>query len=313
MPSPEHDSMVALLVAQRAGEEGQSEPAPSLEERRLAYEGVMALFPLPEGLRVEPVDAGGVPAERLTFPGTASDESPVVLYLHGGGFCIGSARTHRDLAARIAQAAGGEAIALDYRLAPEHPFPAAVDDALAAWRWLLREVDPRRAVVAGDSAGGGLALLLALAARDAGLPVPAGVACLSPWTDLTLSGDSMNGAAEDPILSLGDVVGLRDAYLAGADPRQPLASPLFADLAGMPPVTIHVGTAELVLDDSRRIAAALPACELVEWPDLVHVFPHVAPHAPESVACLSAIGDFARRVTGAGSQGEVAGLSAPGR
>lgn len=294
MPSPEHDQIVELLVAQRAAE-GAGGTELSLDERRAGYETVMELFPLPDGLVVEEVDAGGVPADGLSFDGGAAG-APVVLYFHGGGYCIGSPRTHRDLASRIAQAAGGSAIVPDYRLAPEHPFPAAVDDALATYGWLVAHVEVERIVLAGDSAGGGLALCLALAARDVGLPLPAGIACLSPWTDLDLRGESML-SAPDPILTHAEVVALRDAYLAGTDPRTPLASPLYADLRGLPSVLVHVGTAELVLDDSRRIVDALRDAELVEWPDLVHVFPHVAPHAPESVAAVQSIGDFARRVT----------------
>lgn len=294
MPSPEHDQIVELLVAQRAAE-GTSGTDLSLDERRAGYETVMELFPLPDGLVVEEIDAGGVPADRLSFAGSAA-AGPVLLYFHGGGYCIGSPRTHRDLASRIAQAAGGTAIVPDYRLAPEHPFPAAVDDALAAYGWLVAHVEVERIVLAGDSAGGGLALCLALAARDAGLPLPAGIACLSPWTDLELAGESML-SAPDPILTHAEVVALRDAYLVDTDRRTPLASPLYADLHGLPPVLVHVGTAELVLDDSRRIVEALPDAELVEWPDLVHVFPHVAPHAPESVAAVQSIGRFVRRVT----------------
>jgi len=294
MPSPEHDQIVELLVAQRAAE-GAGGAELSLDERRAGYEAVMELFPLPDGLVVEEVDAGGVPADRLSFAGADDDSGPVVLYLHGGGYCIGSPRTHRDLASRIAEAAGGSAIVPAYRLAPEHPFPAAVDDSLAAYRWLVTEVGAERIVLAGDSAGGGLALCLAVAARDARLPLPAGIACFSPWTDLDLAGESMSGAS-DPILTRTEVAAMRDAYLAGADRRAPLASPLYADLRGLPPVLVHVGTAELVLDDSRRIVDALPDAELVEWPDLVHVFPHVAPHAPESVAAVHAIGHFAQTV-----------------
>lgn len=300
MPSPEHDQMVELLVAMRAAE-GADGAEPTLDERRQAYEQAMCLFPVPDDVAVERVDAAGVGADWLTPARCERDR--VVLYLHGGGFAIGSARTHRDMAARIGRAAGARVLVIDYRLAPEHRFPAPVEDAVAAYEWLLASgVAADRVVVAGDSAGGGLAIALLIALRERGTPLPAGAVGFSPWTDLTLSGPSLRSKVDDdPVLTPADIEALRDGYLAGADPTHPLASPLFGDLGGLPPLLVHVGTAELILDDSRRLVERVRAAggeaELVEWDGLVHVFAHVAPHCPEAVEALGQIGDFVHRVT----------------
>ena len=244
----------------------------------------------PAGARVTPVDAGGSPAAWVA-PASA-DSGAVIYYLHGGGYVFGAMDTYRDLLGRLTRLTGARALWLDYRLAPECPFPAAVDDALAGYRWLLaQDVVPDAIVFAGDSAGGGLALATMLAARDHGLPLPAGAALLSPWTDLTGESETaISRAAVDPMLIGANIAEGGQRYLAGADPRHPLASPLFADLRGLPPLLIHVGDNETLLDDSRLLAeraqAARVEVTLRVWRGMFHVFPifpSLLPEAREAV------------------------------
>ncbi|HET9112139.1 MAG TPA: alpha/beta hydrolase [Ktedonobacterales bacterium] len=240
----------------------------------------------PAGARVTPVDAGGSPAAWVTP--LAANSGAVIYYLHGGGYVFGAMDTYRDLLGRLTQLTGARALWLDYRLAPECPFPAAVDDALAGYRWLLAQgAAPEAIVFSGDSAGGGLALATMLAARDAGLPLPAGGALLSPWTDLTGESETaISRAAVDPMLIGAHIAEGGQRYLAGADPRHPLASPLYADLRGLPPLLIHVGDNETLLDDSRKLAerarAAGVEVTLRVWDSMFHVFPIFPTLLPEA-------------------------------
>jgi phosphinothricin tripeptide acetyl hydrolase len=252
----------------------------------------------PEGVTGTPVTAGGVPAEWIDPPGGATDR--VVLYLHGGGYVAGSIDSHRNLTGHLARAMGCRVLALHYRLAPEHPFPAAVHDALAAYRWLLDGgLAAQHLMVAGDSAGGGLTLALLLAARDAGLAMPALAVPMSPLTDLEGLGESMTTRADaDPMVSKGHLEQMATMYLAGADPRTPLAAPLHAELSGLPPLLIQVGDAEVLLDDSTRFAdkarAAGVDVTLEVWPEMVHVFQASAGFVPESDQAIARIAEFAR-------------------
>jgi acetyl esterase/lipase len=224
----------------------------------------------------------------------------VTLYLHGGGYVIGSLNTHRELASRIARSTQSRALVIDYRLAPEHPFPAAVDDATAAYRWLVGTgVSPSRIAVAGDSAGGGLTLATLLALRDARQPLPAAGVCMSPWTDLEGTGASAQpGGADDPLLQ---VAGLREMgrHYAVANPRHPLAAPLYASFRGLPPLLIQVGTREILLDDSTRVAVKAKAegvdVTLETWDGLIHVWQLFGPDVPESEQAVARIGEFARK------------------
>ncbi len=262
--------------------------------RRQRLEDLTGAAPLPDGTCTTAVDAGGVPSEWVDVPDGAG--AATLLYLHGGGYCVGSVRTHRALVARLATATRARGLTVGYRLAPEHPFPAAVNDAVAAYRWLLQAgVDPATIVIAGDSAGGGLTVALLVALRDAGEPPPAAGVCISPWTDLACTGDSMTTcAARDPMVQREPLLGMAAAYLAGQDPRTPLASPLHADLHGLPPLLIHVGTAETLLDDARRLAAraraAGVAVELDTWEDMIHVWHGFAPLLPEADEAIARIG-----------------------
>jgi acetyl esterase/lipase len=221
------------------------------------------------------------------------------LYLHGGGYCIGSPRSHRHLAAALAVAMHAIAIVPDYRLAPEHPFPAALDDAVSVYRGLVAEgAAPSRIVVAGDSAGGGLTVATLVALRDAAVALPAAAACLSPWTDLTCTAASYETKqAADPIVRRAGVGEMARAYLAGQDAKTPLASPLFADLHGLPPLLVQVGSDEVLLDDAvqlaeRAKAAGVPAT-LEVWEDMIHVWPWFITLLDEAPKAVEAIAGFA--------------------
>jgi acetyl esterase/lipase len=266
----------------------------TIAERRKAT-GSVASVP-PAGTAVEPVEANGVPAEWVTAAGVG--DGRVLLYLHGGAYQIGSPATLRHLVALVSGVAQARALSLDYRLAPEHPFPAAVDDAVAAYRWLVAEgTDPARIAVAGDSAGGGLALGTLVALRDAGEPMPAAAVLLSPWTDLALTGESLRTrAADDMMVKPGSLHQTAAIYLAGEDPRHPYASPLYADLRGLPPLLIQVGDAEVILDDSTRVAARAREAgvdvTLEVWDEMPHVFHAFAGLLPESDQAIERIGDW---------------------
>ena len=272
----------------------QSKVGATVPEMRAAMEELAA--PAQPDVKCEPLSAGGVDAEWITAPGAAADRA--VLYLHGGGYVMGSINTHRDMIGRLSRAAQARVLALNYRLAPEHPFPAAVQDALAGYRYLLDSgLKPGRMVVAGDSAGGGLTLATLVAARDAGIRLPAAAVCLSPWVDFEGLGESMKTRAQvDPIASAEGTSLLAQAYLAGKDPRTPLAAPLYADLKGLPPLLIQVGDHETLLDDSNRIAARARAAGvkviLEVWPEMIHVWQMFASFLPEAQEAIEAIGKF---------------------
>jgi phosphinothricin tripeptide acetyl hydrolase len=268
-------------------------------ERRAQYERAEKVFPTPPEVKVERVNAPTAPAEWLRPPSAAPGR--VVLYLHGGGYVIGSPRSHRHLAAAIAGAAGASALLLDYRLAPEHPYPAAVEDATAAYRWLLDQaIAPGHIVIAGDSAGGGLTVAALLALREARVPLPAAGVCISPWVDLTCGGASYATKADaDPIVRRAGVEEMAQAYLGGTPPRTPLASPLFADLRGLPPLLIHVGTDEVLLDDAVQLADRAKAAgvdtTLEVYDRMIHVWHWFLPMLDEAQTAVDGIGRFVRR------------------
>jgi monoterpene epsilon-lactone hydrolase len=270
----------------------------TIAERRAQYERAERVFPTPADVAIEHVIVPARPAEWLRPSGVRTDAA--VLYLHGGGYVIGSPRSHRHLAAAIARAAGTAALLVDYRLAPEHPFPAALDDALAAYQWLLgRGLVPGRIVVAGDSAGGGLTVATLLAARDRSLPLPAAGVCISPWVDLTCSGATYaTKAAVDPIVTRQSVSMTAEAYTGRGDPKAPLVSPLYADLRGLPPLLVHVGSDEVLLDDAlglaERARTAGVDVTLEEWPAMIHVWHWFLPMLAEAERAVGVIGRFAR-------------------
>ena len=253
-------------------------------------------------VKVEPVSAHGVRAEWTSTPGDISEAA--LLYLHGGGYVIGSLDSHRHLAAEAGRAAGFWTLALDYRLAPEHPFPAAVNDALAGYRYLLaRGIAPGRVAIAGDSAGGGLVVAAMLAIRDAGLPQPGCGWCISPWVDMEASGETMvSKSAADPTVQKAGILDMAGMYLNGADPRSPLASPLYGDLAGLAPMLLQVGAAETLLDDAIRLAKAAGAADvrvdLQVWPEMIHVWHLYHPELKAGRRAIEEGGAFVRRHTG---------------
>jgi monoterpene epsilon-lactone hydrolase len=248
----------------------------SLAERRERLDAVASVDGVAPDIGFETVEIGGCRAEWSLAPG--SDAGKVLLFFHGGGYCSGSIRSHRGMVSEIGRAAKVRTLALGYRLAPENPFPAALDDATAAFEFLLNDGYPAiRIAVGGDSAGGGLSLALMVRLRDAGRPLPACAWLVSPWVDLEMTGASMDGkAAIDPLIHRDYLVQLADNYLAGHDPRDPLVSPLCAELAGLPPILVQVGSAETLLDDGVRLAGRLGAADVATrlevWPHMIHAW-----------------------------------------
>jgi len=245
------------------------------------------------------VDAGGVPSEWVTWRG--KDSGRVILYLHGGGYVICSPRTHRDLLWRLARACSARVLAPDYRLAPENPHPAAVEDALKAYRWLLKSgVKSARIAVMGDSAGGGLALVLLQRLRDKKIPLPACAVCLSPWTDLTASGESMEkNRRKDPLLSPEAIRIFARHYAPEGDLGQPSISPLFGDFRKLPPLLIQASSSEILMDDARRAAERAKAAgvdtEITLWPGMIHVFQALASYLKDSRRAIREIGKFVEK------------------
>jgi epsilon-lactone hydrolase len=269
-------------------------------ERRALNEVAFTRFKVAADIDVEPIDAGGVPAEWVIAPGARP--SRVIYYLHGGGYVLGSIKTHREMVSRLSRAAGAKVLLIDYRLAPEHRFPAAVEDATAVYRWLLSTGgNPDEIVIAGESAGGGLAMATLVALRDAGDHLPAGAAAISPWVDLeALGGSMLTNADADPVLSRQKVLDFAKSYLERGDPRSPLASPLYADLRGLPPLLIQVGTAEVLLDDANRLAESAKKAgvevDLERWEDMIHMW-HFFPSIPEGQQAIERVGEFVQKHT----------------
>ncbi len=270
----------------------------SLEQMRGDWESLFGASTTPASS--ERVQASGVEAEWITAPGARADR--VLLYFHGGGYVLGSVKSHWDLIARLSAASGFRALALDYRLAPENPFPAAVEDATAAYRWLLAQgIEPGQIALAGDSAGGGLTAATLISLRDAGTPLPAAAAMLSPWVDLEATGESFETRKDvDPMVRRHMIIGMAETYLAGkASTRDPLAAPIHADLAGLPPLLIQVGDHETLLDDSRSFAdkarTAGVDVTLETWDEMIHVFQLFASELDEGSRAIDAIGAFLRK------------------
>lgn len=268
------DSALDQLVAALRG--GGLNFADDPAKVRADFEATLATIPVAGDIDFTQAELGGVPALAITPPGVAA--RGVLVYLHGGAFIAGSAWGYRGLAGELARAAGLHCLSLNYRLAPEHPFPAAVEDAVAAYRALLAQGQaPEEIVVAGDSAGGGLTIALLVALRERGLPQPRAALAISPWADLTGEADSLRTkAVEDPSLTQAGLASSARHYLGAADPRDPLASPVFARLAGLAPLLIQVGSAEILLDDAVALARAAGgkgvAVRLEIWPRMVHVW-----------------------------------------
>ena len=299
MASPQLQELLEMF-AERAAV--FSETPPSLEERRMGANMMGARFQDLDGIRTESVDADGVPAEWVSAP---DSENGHILYLHGGGYVTGSVISHRGMAANLSRTSGCRVLTIDYRLAPENKHPAQVEDARTAYRWMLNNgADPSTLFIAGDSAGGGLTVATLLAIRDAGDPMPAGGICISPWVDMEGMGESMNTKAGiDPMVSKEGLEEMATYFLGEGDRRDPLAAPLHADLTGLPPLLLIVGTAEVLLDDAVRLhenaQAASVNCTLEIWDDMIHIWPWFAPFLPEGQQAMEQMGVFIKEQIGA--------------
>ena len=292
MSTAQLEKVIELLTS-RDGPEN-----PTVEDSRAGFEKLARVVGGKTPADVRQVVAGGVPSEIVTAEGASDDTA--TLYLHGGGYVIGSPRTHRELARRLSVASQAQVLVIDYRLAPENPFPAAVEDAVSAYRWLLGEgYVPERLSIAGDSAGGGLTAATLVSIRDQGLPLPACGVCLSPWVDMEGLGDSMNSRADrDPMVQREGLVSMAGVYLADADPRSPLTAPMYADLGGLPPLLIQVGASETLFDDAVRLEAKARAAGVEttfeEWEDMIHVWHIFAPILDEGQEAIERMAEFMR-------------------
>jgi monoterpene epsilon-lactone hydrolase len=293
MASPESEQIRATLVNDR-----ETLDVP-LAVQRQEWLAAAAQVQLPPNITIAPVDVEGMPGEWVNSPSIAPQQ--VLFYLHGGGYNAGSCVTHRDLAARLCLASGVRVLLLDYRLAPEHPFPAAVHDTVAAYQWLLAcGIPPEQIVIGGDSSGGGLAMAAMLWLREHALAVPAAGVLLSPWLDLALTGSSIQShAAIDPLVSPESLRLAASYYMGDADPKTPLASPVCADLRGLPPLLIQVGAHEVLLNDSTRLADQARAVgvdvTIEVWDAMWHVWHAWAEVLPEGKQAIERIGAFIRQ------------------
>ncbi|MDG1827376.1 MAG: alpha/beta hydrolase [Henriciella sp.] len=287
-----------LLLASRAASAGTE---PSIEMMRAAMLASTAnMLPI-ESAKIGAGELGGVRAQRITPENVEGDRT--LLYFHGGGYVIGSPETHTGMVSHIADAMKASCWSMDYRLGPEDPFPAAIDDGVAAYKALLETgVSPNKIIISGDSAGGGTAVATAIKARDEGLPMPAGLALLSPWVNLTNESWSYDNKAErDPMITKASIDRMAGMYLNGADAKSPLASPVFADLSGLPPMLIQVGPDEVLMSDSimlaERAGAVNVEVSLEIWPEMFHVFQAFYPFLKQSRDAIARIGEWSARKT----------------
>jgi monoterpene epsilon-lactone hydrolase len=296
MASPESQRIRATFIPNQ-------QPADTpIEAQRQEWEAAVEAANLNLQAAITPVQLNGLSGEWVAASGSA--DAGVMLFLHGGGYNAGSCKTHRALAAHLARAAGKRALLIDYRLAPEHPCPAALEDAVQAYGWLLQQgILPQQIAIVGDSAGGGLALATLIALRDRGVAGPAAAALLSPWLDLALRGESMRTRAQlDPLTSYNDLYAAARLYLGGLAPDDPRASPLYADLHQLPPLLIHAGDHEVLRSDATRLAEKATAAgvpvQLEIWEDMWHVWHAWADELPEARAAITQIGEFIRQHLG---------------
>ena len=270
-----------------------------IENLRQLTDGGARFGKFPKSVQSESIIIEHIPAELIVPP--QADARSALLYLHGGGYALGSIKSHRATAGQLAEAGKIHTLIIDYRRPPEHPFPAALEDAVTAYHW-LRKNGYERIIIAGDSAGGGLALSTVVSLRDAQSPMPVLVICLSPVTDVECTGETIiTNAKRDPWLSV-DMKILFNYYTGGHNPRDPLISPLYADFAKFPPILIHVGTDEILLSDSTRLAEKAHAAgvdvQIKIWPGMWHIFPFFAPFVPEAAQAVAEIGDVIKHQIG---------------
>jgi monoterpene epsilon-lactone hydrolase len=276
--------------------------AGSFADRRARWEPLFhKICPIPDGTVVTPIAAGGPRGEWVAAAGVSATEPRTLFYIHGGGFTAGSAAAYRGLSSHLSAATGCRVLAVDYRWAPEEPFPAALDDCVAGYRWLVDAggARPRNVVLAGDSAGGNLVAAMLLALKEGGDALPAAGVCISPIFDLALTGDSVTTrAARDPLILASSLQACSTAYRGNADPRHPLMSPLYGDLSGLPPLLLQCGSEEMLRDDSVRLAAKAKAAGVdvtfEEWDEMVHVWHLFADRLADGRKALARVGEFVR-------------------
>jgi len=292
MPSKEYEGILEVLNSL------PDTSGLSFDERRSNFEVQASQLPVADNVSCEALTVDNIPAEWIVPAHT--QERSTILYLHGGGYCIGSINTHRGMVTHISAAAGIKSLLIDYRLAPEHPYPAAVEDSTAAYKWLLSQgVASGDIIIAGDSAGGGLTVSTLVSLKAKGIPLPAAAVLISPWVDLAMTGDSVISKAEiDPVVTKEGLIEMAEAYMDVTDPRTPLASPLYADLEGLPPMLIHVGTSEILLDDSTRLVdratkagveVTLNAAE-----GMCHIWHFFTIMLPEALESINEVAGFVR-------------------
>ncbi|WP_419923581.1 alpha/beta hydrolase [Candidatus Poriferisocius sp.] len=298
MPSPEFEAVRAMLASAP-----KPDPSETAAQRRARLDDNAAATPLADGVVKQDVEIAGVPGAAWLNPeGHDLESLPALLFFHGGGYRVGSIISHQGFGSHLASLIPARILLIDYRLAPENPFPAAVDDCLAAYRWMLDTgMAPGRIAFIGDSAGGGLVGAVMLGARNRRWPLPGAGVCLSPWVDLTNTSVSHTERDElDVMFGHNDAVTAARWYLDGHDPRDPLASPLFGDWEGMPPMLVHAGDHEVLLDDATAFAAALASAGVEVdhriWPGMIHDFQIMYPNYPEAIAGTEALAAFVRRV-----------------
>jgi epsilon-lactone hydrolase len=272
----------------------------AIEDARAAIDSLGT--PVAEDISVEDIDADGVPCQMFTADGV--DENRVILYLHGGGYAFGSFTSYGGLASEIGRAANCRVLLVDYRLAPEHTFPAPIDDCCTAYQWLLDNgYESQKISFAGDSAGGSLVLSTMLASREKGSPLPGSAVCISPWLDMEFKGASIKDRKEiDPMLTEEGLSALASLYMGEQELSGPLASPLNADISDLPPLFIQVGESEILLSDAERLADKAKAANLKvtleTWPDMIHVWHLFYPMLTEGRTAIAGIGDFIRENSG---------------
>ncbi|WP_342433722.1 alpha/beta hydrolase [Neobacillus sp. FSL H8-0543] len=292
-------SKESLAVRQGLLEWGaqQAQKQPSIEEMRKSLEDLMSSTPLASDVSINRIQIGETPAEWVTTP--TATQNRVFLFLHGGGYFLGSCKAYRDLASRLSEATNSRVLTVEYRLAPEHQYPAAIEDAVSAYRWLVSDqgIDPSQIIIGGDSAGGGLTLATLLSLRDAGDTLPAAAVLLSPWTDMEGTGKSMETRKDvDPWLNPDQSRATPPMYIGNLDRRHPLVSPIYADLQGLPPMLVHVGNDEILLDDSVRLVerAEVAGVDVTFkiFEDMWHVFHAFAASVPEAQEAINEIGNY---------------------
>ncbi|MHA2009457.1 MAG: alpha/beta hydrolase [Promethearchaeota archaeon] len=292
------EGLERILKMLRQQEEGITKKR--VEEGRTRFDAIEAMVKVPEDVKIDDIEVNGVPAAFISTPGAA--EESVVLYLHGGGYVLGSIKSHKEFGSRISRASNSRVLLLDYRRAPESPYPAALEDAVAAYKWLIENegINPKNIIIGGESAGGGLTIATLLKLRDTGITLPAAAIVLSPFADLDITGETIRSKAkEDPLVNASDLFFDSSLYVGEDDPKNPYISPVYADLKGLPPMIIQVGSSEILLSDSIRIAekAKTAGVDVILdiWEDMIHMFQLFASFAPEGQEAIEKLGKFIQK------------------